>query len=252
MQEEKQQQLNISELLDDITYVNQANKAEIKRVGDLMRSRIAAAKLPGKIPDSLIKELSGQLGQLSAQVKMTEKLVRSNRHGRKNKTAPVSLKNKIKSNIPEVRFGVEQLAGTKNLLPIESTGDGVSYVWSSSDPEIRFSFNLDRSKSVGMKIRLFALIKPEFSKQLKILIDGTHINHRFSVDEGLFVLSCTLAPSIKSERTEVKIVLPATHSPMELGPSRDDRKLGVAITEICFGKPEGGLNHLLKRLKISS
>ena len=101
-----------------------------------------------------------------------------------------------------------------------------------------------------MQIRLFALIKPEYSKQMKVLIDGKHIKHRFTLDGSLFVVSCLLPSSDKSSQTGVKIVLPGTHSPTDLGSSLDGRKLGIAISEIRFGKPDSGFDPLLKRLRL--
>jgi hypothetical protein len=101
-----------------------------------------------------------------------------------------------------------------------------------------------------MQIRMVALIKPEYSKQLKVFIDGTHVNHRFILDGSLFVVSCLLPYSTKTSLTEVIIRLPATHCPTDLGSSLDGRRLGIAISEICFGKPESSFTHLLKRLKL--
>ena len=115
---------------------------------------------------------------------------------------------------------------------------------------IPFTFSLDRSKALGMRIRLFALIKPEFSKQLHVLVDGQRLKHEFGLDGSLFVVSSAIPASDSSEETEVKIVLPSTYSPMELGTSHDGRKLGIAITDIRFGQPDGGFARLLKRLKL--
>lgn len=255
MPNEKQLQSATSELLDDIHYLNQANKAEIKQVNTQIRQCIDEADVTGDIADAIIKEISGQLGQLSARVELADKAIRSisreHNHKPKVATAKRDTNNNSNSEKANIQFSAEQLAGGSNLLPIETAESGISYVWSSSDPEIHFTFSLDRSKSLGIQFRLYSLIKPEYSNQLKILIDGTHIKHWFGMDDGLFVASCNLPPSNESSQTKITILLPATYSPLELGASKDGRKLGIAIHEIRFGKPESGFDHLLKRLRLS-
>lgn len=99
-----------------------------------------------------------------------------------------------------------------------------------------------------MQIHLSALIKPEYSKELKLFIDGQHIKHRFYLDDPLFVISCVLPVSSSNKRTEVRLLLPGTHSPAELGGGADNRILGLAISEVRFGKPGGRLSYLFKRL----
>jgi len=250
MPQENQQQPENSELLEDIKYVTQANKDEISQLNARIRQRISEADVAGSTADSIIRELSNELGQLSVKVRLTEKAIRKIRPGRKQKSKVAPTKSETNSSGATMRFGTDRLAYNRNLLPIEYSADGISYLWSGSDPEIKFLFSLNRSERLGMQIRLFALIKPEYSKQLKVLVDGIHIKHRFSVNEGLFVLSCNLPPSSRTSQTDIEIILPATHSPKELGTSNDERKLGLAIMDISFGKTQSGLVHLLKRLKL--
>lgn len=243
-------QIEIRELLDDIHHVNQANKVEIKRINSLIRSRIAETDLSENVADAIIDEVSSQLGQLSANVKLTDKAIRSINPERNQNLAVASSKRESGSNVTGVQFSARQLAGNKNLLPMEHSRSGVSYVWSAADPETQFVFSLDRSKVLGMQLRLFALVKPEFLKQLKVFIDGSHIRHRFHVDKGLYVVSCNLPPSSKASQTHIRILLPATHSPVDLGISQDVRMLGIAISEIRFGQAESGFTHILRRLKL--
>lgn len=252
MPAEKKQQFDTGELLDDINYVNQANKDEIKRVKERIRLRIADADLARGVADAIIEEVSNHLGQLTVKVKLAEKAIRSMRPEQGRKTAPPGTGKAIDSHGADLKFSADQLAGNHNLLPMESSDNGTSYIWSGSSPEILFNFSLDRNKALGLQIRLFALIKPEYSKQLRILVDGWYIKHRYSVTGEFFVLSCNLPASPRTSQTTIKIVLPATHSPKELGTSNDERILGIAINEIRFGKPESGLAHFLKRLKLKS
>ena len=252
MPQENQHLPETGELLEDIKYVTQANKDEISQLKARIRQRISEAGLADSTADSIIRELTNELGQLSVKVKLTEKAIRKIRPGKKQKSRMATPKSKPNSSTARSRFGADRLAYNRNLLPIESSADGIPYLWSGADPEIEFLFSLDRSKKLGMQIRLYALIKPEYSKQLKVFVDGEHIKHRFSENEGLYVLSCNLPPSYKTGQTDIEIILPATHSPKDLGSSNDERKLGLAITDISFGKTESGFSHLLKRLKLKS
>ncbi|RLA38760.1 MAG: hypothetical protein DRR42_28215 [Gammaproteobacteria bacterium] len=252
MPTKKRQPLDTDSLLSDINYVNQANKNEIKRTNDQFRLRIAEVGLTGNAVDSIIKEVSTQLGQLSVKVNLAEQAIRSIRLEQKLKTTVPTAKHDINSNGEDLEFGVGLLVGNKNLLPIETNRAGINYVWSSANPETQFTFPLDRHKKLCMQIRLVSLIKPEFPEQLKIFIDEVHIKHSLSMDGDLFLVSCNLPSSSKTNETDIKIVLPATHSPMSLGGSGDGRKLGIAINEIRFVKFENRFTQLLKRLKLMS
>ncbi len=252
MPQVKPPQVSNSELLDDIDYVNKANIDEIIKVNNQIRQRISETDLSGNVANSIIEEVSSLLGQLTMKVNLAEKAIRSIQPRKKQVSPTLSKKHDATSNRIAQRFSVDQLTGNGNLLPIEHSSDGTSYAWSSSAPEIVFTFPLDRSDALGMQIRLVALIKPEYSKQLKVLVDEKHIRHKFYLDKGLFILSCNIPPSSKASLTEVKIVLPATHTPKDLGTSTDTRSLGIAITEIRFDRPVSGFVHLLKRLKLTS
>ncbi len=238
------------ELLEDIKYVTQANKEEISQINRQFRQRITEAGLADKATELIIKELSGELGQLSVKVKLAEKAIGKLLPKPAPKPSASSSISKPPKSRADIVFGTDRLAYNKNLLPLESSGDGTNYLWSGADPEIQFLFPLNRSKTLGMRIRLFALIKSEYSRQLKILVDGVHTEHQFSVSDGLYVLSCNLPPASDRNETEVQIVLPATHSPRDLGNSNDERKLGLAIADVSFGRPEGGLTQILRRLKL--
>jgi len=238
-------------LLDDIHFVNQAASKEIRHVESRLRERIGDEALPENLAAPLLEEISTQLGQLAAKVKLTEKAIHSLQSRQKNKT-------KAGNNIAVapgtkqagISFPANALAGTGNLLPLETASNGISYCWTGADPETGFSFALDRSKKLEMQIRLFALIKPEYSKQLKVIIDGAHVKHRFTLDGSLFVVSCRLPVSATTSQTTVSIILPATHCPTDLGGGLDGRTLGIAISDIHFGKPTSRLTHLLRRLRI--
>ena len=253
MSTETPKQIDIGELLQDIDYVNKTVSEEIERVKTSLQPQLNGASLPGTVAGPLIDEISTQLGHLAAKVKLTEKTSRLIRQelGASVETGYDSIGSFGNTPTLTLRFAASQLVGNKNLFPVNTSANGVSYRWSGSDPETRFEFPLDRSNKLGMQIRIFALIKSEYLKQLKVLIDGHHIKHRISTQEGpIFVVSCTLPSSDKASHTAIKIVLPGTYSPIELGESQDERKLGIAINEFRFSKPESGFTHLLKRLRL--
>jgi len=252
MAAEKQLKFDSAELLDNIHYVNQSNEHEIKRLNDLFRLRFAGAELSGNTVDSIIDEVSNQLGQLSGKVNLAEQAINSIRLKQKHKTTAATAKSESANNEAGLQFSISQLVGNKNLLPMETNCDGIDYAWSGADPETQFTFSLDRRKKLGMQIRLVSLIKQEYPDLLKLFIDGTHIQHSLSMDGNLFMVSCNLPPSSNAGQTEVKIVLPATHRPMDLGNSGDGRKLGMAINEIRFGKPVSRFGLFLERIKSKS
>lgn len=239
-------QVRIDELLADICHINKANKKEIKQIQDQLLLRVGELGLETGAAEAIILEVSKSLGKLSTKVNLVEKAI-SSINSKKSQNTSINTSNSNTG--PNLQFTSSNLIGNTNLLPLESSVDGIPYLWSGADPEIQFAFQLERKNPLGMQLRLYALIKPEYSRQLKILVDGLHIKHRVNADGPLTVLSCKLPARGETGPTEIKIILPGTHSPMELGDSTDYRKLGIAISEVSFGSPEGWLSHLFKRLK---
>ena len=238
-----------NELLDSIRYVNQKNREEENRIGKQLRARISNAGLKGDDAENVIDELSRQLGQLKASTNLVEKAIRSISQGQENLSMVKGGTNITASSRNNLKFGTSQLTGNKNLLPIETNDKGIDYAWTGADPETHFTFELDRRKKLGMQIRLVSLIKPEYTDQLKVYIDGVHIIHHLSEKKGIFTVSCNLPSSNKTDHTNIKIVLPATHRPKDVTNSGDGRKLGIAINEITFRKAISKLDMLLNRVQ---
>ena len=146
---DKQIQMEGDELLDDIHYINQAAKEEIKRVDARIRQYIAEAPLPAKVADTLTDEISSQLGQLSARVEIAEKAIRSflakQKPKKKAKTDTAEADSFDQSS--DLKFEASELVGNRNLLAVESSTSGINYCWSGADPEIQFSFSLNRVKN---------------------------------------------------------------------------------------------------------
>jgi hypothetical protein len=236
-------------LLDDIRFVNQANKDEIEQLRAHIGQRIKDANLTENEADVVAREVSNLLGKLSAKVKLTEKAIHSLSQASSSQPGEASGGVSSEDDEPVLQFGIDEFYDNENLLPMQTSENGINYAWSSIEPEIYFTFPLDRSKPLGMAVRLFSVIKPAYVKQLKIMVDGRRVKHRALLDNGFIALSCNLPASEKANQTEIQIILPATHSPASLGVSKDSRKLGIAITDFRFGKTESDLEHLLRRIK---
>jgi hypothetical protein len=252
MPTEIQQPSQIGELLNDISYVNQISREEIEQSADRMRISVSEAALQTADANALIDELSTQLGNLTAKVILTEKAVQSLRSECKppKKEKNISVVETADNRAADSHITTNQLAGNKNLYPVEISTNGISYLWSGADPEIQFSFSLDRSNPLEMQIRLFAVIKRQFLRELQIIVDGEPVKHHSRRSGGMHVISCQI-PAISGNRpTVLTILLPATYSPNELVGSPDRRKLGIAINEIHFVAPESGFVRILERLRL--
>lgn len=244
------QQIEVRELLVDIKHLNQVTMKEVGIIGDQISLQILKEQLPEETADALIGGFSKFLGQISAKTKLTEKAILSMQNEISEKENSYTSLETIDSQSTDFSFTARQLAVNKNFLPVERSENGIDYCWSGDDSQLRFLFSIDRKEALEMQIRIFALIMPEYSNKLKILIDGKYIKHRFFKNGPIFVVSCNLPHSNITTQTEVKVILPGTHSPMELGASGDARTLGIAVTEICFQKPSNGFTRLLHRLKL--
>ena len=240
MVREKQTQSDTGELLQDIRYVNQQNRGEINRLSDRFNHFIDAASLPTSVASSLVTELSAQLGQLSARVKLTEKAIGSlqSKHQSETVVWTAGERNDDDPQSSEHRERQGQMTATCDLMAPEFSANGISFCWSGSNPEIQFAFTVKRRVELQLKIRLFALIKLNYLKRMKILVDGEHLKHSFGLEGPYYVARCIVPAAATSDRTLLKIVLPDTHSPAELATTNDNRKLGLAITNISFGTPE--------------
>jgi hypothetical protein len=130
------------------------------------------------------------------------------------------------------RLTARQLAGIPNFWPLESSPEGVEYCWSAENPDILLSFTLDRHETLEMEIKLQALIRSEFLKDLQLLVDDQRLRYSVSASGALTVIRCRLPARDATGATRLKIKLPGAHSPEELGTGDDSRKLGIAISEI--------------------
>jgi len=122
--------------------------------------------------------------------------------------------------------------------------DGRYFRWTTR-PELTVELPLFRTGAQTLQIFFKAIIKPEYAKTLKIAIDGMDVPHRVKNTEKGLCLTCRIPRPRNLAMTEVRTVLPAVHSPKELGASDDRRNLGIAIREIVVSD---GASSLLQRL----
>jgi hypothetical protein len=242
---------DIAQILDDIHFVNMMTEAEIKRARSRIHHLITESALGADGVRELEEEISRQLGQLGARVTLAEKAVGSLRPKQKSAAkhragAEVSAK---KGPAPLYRLSAEQFPTDGNLLPVESSPEGISYRWSAADPEVRLTLALERGPKQELQLFLVALIKPEYSKQMKIIVDGRYLPHEFRKQGTHYVASCALPARNGNAETHVKVLLPGTHSPMDLGDSLDSRKLGIAISEIRVVKRRNPLARIIRRVR---
>jgi len=241
----------IAQILDDIHFVNVTTEAEIERARSRIRHLIAESALGADAAWDLEEEISRHLGQLGARITLAEKVISSLKPkqefaAKRRAGEAVSTK---KGPAPLYRLSAGQFPVNNNLLPIESSPDGISYRWSGADPEVRFAVTFERGLKQELQILLVALIKPEYSKQLKVIVDGQHLAHEFRKKGKLYVASCALPARNGNVETHIKVVLPGSHSPMDMGESLDSRKLGIAISEIRVVRRRNPLARLIRRVR---
>jgi len=113
MAPEKQQPFDATQILNDITLVNQANKIEIEQIKEHLNLRISNAGLDGAIAETIIEEVTNQLGQLSVKVDLLEKSIRdirsTNKWSNEISTTTINTRN-IQ---PQLQFKVDKIAGNK-------------------------------------------------------------------------------------------------------------------------------------------
>jgi hypothetical protein len=243
------------EFLEDIRYVNQTIEKECQRFEKELSERIGKLDLPEGTADELINEIVRGLGTLSAKTTISNNAVNSiQKKVRKASVKQIvkSVDNTIKTSASQFVVTASELEGTKNLYPMEVDKNGVSYCWCGPATDTRFAFSPDREHRLEMQIQLYAVIKPEYLKQLRIIVDGKDLRHRITQENSQFILRSLLPARASRGETKLKIILPETHCPTDLGGNLDGRHLGIAVSEIRFGKPKNVIFRMLDRINLFS
>ena len=236
----------MAQLLEDVRWVNQAAHNEAQRLEAQLRQRIADTWMPGPAGDALLQEIAAALGELSARVRLAEQGV-SRLQQELAEEKPAARGRALSPG--SVVFPCDRLGEGPGLLPVETSANGVSFRWSGADPRIEITLPVERARALDLDILLFALIRPEFARQMRIHVDGQPVAHRFARDGALFVVSARMPAAPGTGTARITLLLPATHSPAELGLSKDRRALGVAISEIRFVPVPGAWARLLRKLR---
>ncbi len=184
-----------------------------------------------------IRNMQNSVARLSAQIKIIQQVIQS------ETGKAVSLQD-------EVRINAQQLAGNRNMHLLEQGENGLSHSWTGPASTTLFQIPIARKIACEIRIRCITIIKPEYAKDLTILVEGSPVKHRRWYDGSHFNLICKLPPADMMRPTELGICLPATFSPKELGISEDERKLGIAINEIQAGKPGNLVLRMLRHLRL--
>jgi len=236
----------MAQLLEDIRWINQAARNEAQRLEAQLRQRIADTWMPGPAGDALLQEVATALGELTAQVRLAEQGV-SRLQQELARAEPAAHGRALPPGA--VVFPCDQLGEGVGLLPADTSANGVSFRWSGADPRIEMTLPVDRARALELDILLFALIRPEFARQMRIHVDGQPVAHSFARDGEVFVVSARVPAAPGTSAARITLELPATHSPAELGLSADRRALGVAISEVRFVPAPGAWARLLRRLR---
>lgn len=240
----------VMELVRDIQFVNTRSAKEIDTIRIELMHRVGESTFSDVEKQSIIDDISVQLGNLTTRLRLCEQAVETlvTKHSALSEN-PIEIPADEPKLTPATVLILKptELHFSPNLLPLEYAPDGASFRWSGASPSMKAEFDLDRTTDLEFQIRLYTLIKPEFGKNLRMSFDGRQVNHKSYRKGHSLVVYCPLKKSSGGNKTSLEIMLPSTHSPLELGVSQDDRKLGIAISEVRFCKPKGKLINLLRR-----
>lgn len=225
-----------TDALQHIQYFSQLTQAEAARIRSLMQPFLDGDQ---PISRKALEQLVLVLGEFGARVSVIEQ------------AAEQQLLADNPLNAGPLLFGQMELTGDKiqddSMLLPEWDDKGSVLRWTTR-PDLKLTLPLFRTGNQTLRIYFKAIIKPEYAKTLKISIDGTTVRHRVrNTDKGL-CLQCRLPAPRDLALTDINLLLPAVHSPAELGESSDHRVLGIAITGIEVAQqPASVLQRLLGR-----
>ena len=109
---------------------------------------------------------------------------------------------------------------------------GHQFCWSGADKTLDFVILVKRNRVTELTLDIVAVMKPEFLKQMTIIVDGVLLKHKVREVNKVSQVFARLPKQSTNIPTTIRIVLPATVSPSELGTSNDMRKMGIALASI--------------------
>ena len=214
-----------------------ACKTNLANLSDWLERLPEEYDLSGPGLGDVFEDIQNSAAKLSAKIKIIEQVIQS------EISAAPSLQG-------EVVLSAEQLASNRNMHLLVQDANGISHCWTGPARKTSFQIPISRKVACEIRIRFIAVIKPKFAKNLTVLVEDSPVKHKFKYDGSYYNLICKLPASDVMRPTELSICLPATYSPKELGNSEDDRKLGIAISEVWCGKPENLVSRMLRTLRL--
>ena len=249
------------EIAQDILYLEHLITLEKQNISKRIADNIDQSQPLNMQMETFSDEVSIILAQISARIGIVEQAL-VNRHTAelrpevstsRSNTKSRELKHKIKAGNRQLKSN--DIIAAKDIVSYENLNDlevfeGTAFRWSGPSNITEIILPIDRVLDRKLSIYLAAIIKPEYLKQLKICIDNIEVKYNVGFSGGLLILNIHL-PAIASdfESTTIKVTVPNTHSPMELGMGEDTRKLGIAISRILISKSDSMLVRFFNKIK---
>ncbi|MEM1432615.1 MAG: hypothetical protein AAGG11_01020 [Pseudomonadota bacterium] len=219
-----------SDRLSDIAFFESIARQETRSVANRLRGTINPSEDPTAQIESLIEEVSDSIGRLGARMQIMETVLANwtaQSEVLRSAPAPAAL-------LDSLHQTAEHWDDSPNLQALEFDDQSRPFRWSGAQRTVRFKLPVDRSRDRGIRIIVVALIKQEYLRALQLLVDGAPIEYQLQYVDGTNQLLGKVPQADTTTTTCLDIVLPATHSPHELGVSKDKRKLGIALSAIIL------------------
>lgn len=123
----------------------------------------------------------------------------------------------------------EAIARNINCYGVETDNDGARFCWTGACCDTQFEVRVDRGKDLIGRIELIDVFGRGCGFQLAVLVDGQEQECVWSDD---WTVSFPIPAEARRDTVQLKVRVPETISPYELGFSNDIRKLGVALRAI--------------------
>ncbi|MDA3932762.1 MAG: hypothetical protein PF630_00220 [Gammaproteobacteria bacterium] len=130
-----------------------------------------------------------------------------------------------------LHMDIEEFHHAGSYHPLQSNQSGHLYAWSKTT-KLNWTLPVSRNTKKTLLLGFDAIIKQDYAKSLKILVDGAVIKHRVTNYQGDMVLKAIIPVANFVGKTTISLELPGVHSPLELGLSDDARTLGIAVSFI--------------------
>jgi cell division protein ZapA (FtsZ GTPase activity inhibitor) len=134
------------------------------------------------------------------------------------------------------RFAMDAQARCVGWHPAEVDGAGSAFRWSGPGVESFITVQIDRASAGLLSIYLIGVLEDDKLTGLRITVDGVAKPFDLVKTESGSALHVALAANAlpTTMPTEIGLRVPRCASPASLGRGDDERKLGLAVSEITF------------------